>query len=222
MEILWLDIADPPDVWQRLGFTVDERPDGGASCVVNGVELRFHGSDGGAEGVTGWGVRGVDPTLTSIDGIATTVANDAEPAPSSSHANGVFRIDHLVVHTPSTPRTAAAMESVGLEIRGRRRTTARGAAVDMRFCWAGDTLLELAGPPTPDEAAEAEDGVAAEPARVAGIAFASNDLDAAVTLLGDRCTPPVDAVQPGRRITAIRSEVGSSVPIALMTPHVKD
>ncbi|MCP4224670.1 MAG: VOC family protein [Actinomycetia bacterium] len=213
MEILWLEVADPPELWRELGFTVGESPGGGSSCVVNGVEHRLVGRAGTRRGVIGWGVRGIDGDIVSIDGITTTVVNESEPAPSTDHANGVFRIDHLVVRTPSTPRTAAALESIGLEIRGGRTTNSAGTSVDMRFAWAGGTLLELAGPPSPEDEAK--------PARLAGIAYATNDLDATAAFLGDRSTTPVDAVQPGRRIAAVRSEVGSTVPIAFMTPHVK-
>ncbi len=213
MEILWLEVADPPELWRELGFRVGESPGGGSSCVVNGVEHRLVGRTGTRRGVIGWGVRGVDGDIVSIDGITTTVVNEAEPAPSSDHPNGVFRIDHLVVRTSNTPRTASALESIGLKIRGGRTTNSAGTSVDMRFAWAGDTLLELAGPPSPE--------VEAKPSRLAGIAYATNDLDATAAFLGDRSTTPVDAVQQGRRIAAVRSEVGSTVPIAFMTPHVK-
>jgi hypothetical protein len=220
MEILWLEITDDADLWRELGFSVSDDPAGWGSCVINGIEHRLVGSPTAEpatsdqpRGVRGWGVRGVDPSVTDIDGIPTTVANDTEPKPSTDHPNGVFRIDHLVVRTSSTPRTMAALAAVGLESRGQRATNSAGTSVDMRFAWAGDTLLEVAGPPDP-----VDDG---RPAALAGIAYATADLDAAATQLGDRCTIPVDAVQPGRRITAVRAEVGSTVPIAFMTPHVR-
>jgi hypothetical protein len=211
MEIVWLDITDPPDLWREHGFDVD----GDGRCVINGVEHRLGAADPPAgSGVIGWGVSGIDADVTSIDGIPTTVVPEqAERPPSPRHPNGVFRIDHLVIRTSDTPRTVGAFEAVGTSRRGGRDTNSAGDSVDMTFFWAGDTLLELAGPPTPKP-----DG---GPARLAGLAYATDDLDATVQLLGERGTTPVDAVQPGRRIAALRREAGSAVPTAFMTPHVK-
>lgn len=56
------------------------------------------------------------------------------------------------------------------------------------------------------------------PARFWGLVLIVDDLDAAHELLGaDRISAPKDAVQPGRRIATIRTEVGLGMPVALMT-----
>ena len=216
MEIVWLEITDPPDLWRAHGFDVN----GDDRCVVNGVEHRLGVDAGstGASGVIGWGVSGIDAAaavgVADIDGIPTTIVPDQDVRPPTPrHPNGVFRIDHLVIRTPDTPRTVASLEALGNRRRGGRTTNSAGDAVDMTFFWAGDTLLELSGPPTPKP-----DG---GPARLAGIAYATDDLDATVALLGERSTPPRDAVQPGRRIAALTGSAGSTVPTAFMTPHVK-
>lgn len=211
MEIRWIEIADSPDVWAEAGFIVE-----GDRCVVNGVEHRFIGPVDGighGDGVRGWGVSGVAPETDQISGIPTTVTTMPRPDGPDEHPNGVFRIDHLVITVTDTPAMMTALEDHGLESRGGRNTTSSGAGVDMRFAWAGDTLLEVAGPPEP--AAEAT------PARITGVAYATRDLDGAKALLGDRCSEPVDAVQPGRRIAALTRTAGSMVPVAFMTPHVK-
>ncbi|MEM9133526.1 MAG: glyoxalase [Actinomycetota bacterium] len=222
MRVVWLEITDDPDLWDRVGFDVVD-----GATVINGVEHRLIGAptsapdegtgptDEAMTGVVGWGVSGVPADVGDIAGIPTTVV--AEPPPLTGedrHPNGVYRTDHLVVRTPDTPASAAAFEALGLEIKGNRATASGGARVDMRFAWAGDTLLEIVGPPEPD-------GTAGTGARIAGIAYVSADLDGTAAHLGDWSTTPVDAVQPGRRIAALRSEVGSSVPMAFMTPHVK-
>lgn len=215
MEIAWLEIDDPPELWRDIGYTVD----GDGRCVVGGVEHRLLGHAGSTGGVLGWAVTGLSPQQAAlvadggIDGITTTVVDEHETGPTPEHSNKVFRIDHLVIGTSSTPRTVAALEAVGLSRRGGRTNNSAGEAVDMTFFWAGDTLLELAGPPTPDNAGK--------PARFSGIAYSSDDLDATVALLGDRSTTPVDAVQPGRRIAALTKTGGSSVPMAFMTPHIR-
>ena len=51
-----------------------------------------------------------------------------------------------------------------------------------------------------------------------GLVINVDDLDAACALLGpERVSEPKDAVQPGRRIATIRSEVGLGTAVALMT-----
>ncbi|MGF1596532.1 MAG: glyoxalase [Acidimicrobiales bacterium] len=214
MEIAWLEVTDSPTSWSDVGFTVD----GAGSCIVNGVEHRLVGApaDEGPRGIVRWGVRDIPGDVADIDGIPTVSV--AEPGPATpapeAHPNGVFRIDHLVIRTSSTPRTVAAIEALGAGRRGGRNTNSAGEAVDMTFFWAGDTLLELAGPPVP-----VPDG---PPARLAGLAFATEDLDGVAARLGGRLTTPVDAVQPGRRIAALTPAAGSTVPVAFMTPHVRD
>lgn len=214
MEIAWLEIADPPELWRSLGFTVDDA----GRCVIGSVEHRLVGPAPAGEGtsrggILRWVVTGVDPATVEIDGLPTAVITRHEPPPPMAHPNGVFRIDHLVIGTSSTPRTAGALAAVGLARRGGRSTSSAGEQVDMTFFWAGDTLLELSGPPRPAP----DPG----PARFRGIAYATADLDAAVTLLAGRTTTPRPAVQPGRRIAALTGAAGSSLPIAFMTPHTR-
>ena len=207
MEIAWLEIADSPEVWRRIGFDVDAS----GRCFVGGIEHRLIGEQPDSRGLVRWAVSGIDPSISSIDGLSTTVV-DAVESLSGSHSNRISRIDHLVVRTSDTPRTAQALEDVGLKRRGASDTTSSGEAVDMTFFWVGDMLLELVGPPTP--LAEPK------PARFMGIAYTSDDLDATSEFLGESCSVPKDAVQPGRRIAALRASAGSSVPMAFMTPHV--
>lgn len=214
LEIAWLEIADRPELWRSLGYTVDD--DG--RCVIGPVEHRLVGPSygGGSDrdgGIVRWAVSGIDPSIADIDGLPTLVVDPYIPPPAPAHPNGVFRIDHLVIATSDTPRTAAALAAVGLGRRGRRTTNSAGDAVDMTFFWSGDTLLELAGPPTP--------APTAKPARFRGIAYATTDLDATVAALAGRGTNPVDAVQPGRRIAALTGAAGSTLPMAFMTPHVR-
>jgi hypothetical protein len=214
MDIAWLEIADPPELWRQFGFDVDAE----GRCVIGGVEHRLIGDDADdashiGEGIISWTVTGIDPLVTDIDGVPTTVIGGYDSGSAPEHPNGVFRIDHLVIRTPSTPRTAEALAAVGLERRGGRTTNSAGDSVDMTFFWAGDTLLELAGPPEPNDTGAS--------ARFAGIAYATADLDGTTALLDQLSTTPVQAVQPGRRIAALTKEAGSSVPIAFMTPHVR-
>ncbi|MEZ5411827.1 MAG: hypothetical protein R2761_27585 [Acidimicrobiales bacterium] len=216
LEIAWLEIADPPELWQDLGFAVD----GDGRCVIGSVEHRLVGppTQGEPGGIVRWAVFGPAPELVGPDGIdglpTLLLADPYRPDEAPEHPNGVFRIDHLVISTSDTPRTAAELTAVGLGRRGGRTTNSAGDHVDMTFFWAGDVLLELSGPSTP-----APDP---EPARFRGVAYASRDLDATVALLAGRTTEPRDAVQPGRRIAALVDGAGSTLPLAFMTPHVRN
>jgi hypothetical protein len=208
LAIAWLEVADTPELWRSFGFEVSTA----GACVVGGVEIRLIGDSEIDRGIVGWTLVGAG-VPSSIDGIRTSMVTSHETPAEGAHGNGVFRIDHLVVSSSSTPRTVAAFNQAGLQRRGHRDTNSEGTSVDMTFFWIGDQLVELAGPPVPDENGR--------PARFSGIAFSSEDLDQTVALLGELSTVPREAVQPGRHICALHKEAGSSVPMAFMTPHVK-
>ena len=55
------------------------------------------------------------------------------------------------------------------------------------------------------------------PARLWGIAFLVDDLDATGSALGELLGAPRDAVQPGRKIATLRPEAGLGPAIAFMT-----
>jgi hypothetical protein len=197
-----LDIADPPDVWRRLGFTV--AADG--TCVLGTVTLRLLGTEAG-KAIVGWALHpGALALPQLVDGIATRAAGTTS-APAAAHPNGALGVDHVVVHTPALRRTLTALEAGGLEVR-----RVREARPDLHqaFLWAGDVLLEVAGPPQP-----AGDG----PAELWGLVVVAPDLDAVAALPGRPLGSVRDAVQQGRRIATVRRELGSSVPLAFMTPH---
>ena len=60
-----------------------------------------------------------------------------------------------------------------------------------------------------------------EPTSVFGLALVADDLDTTAAHLGELLSTPRDAVQQGRRIAGLRGrEIGISLPIAVMSPHV--
>lgn len=195
-----LDVADPPELWRKLGFTVAE--DG--TCAVGAVELRLLGSDRG-RGLVGWALRAHAPLPDSLDGIPTRTLTPgaAARAQAQPHPNGAVGVDHVVVRTPDLQRTLAALEAAGF---GLRRIREAGPGLRQAFLWAGDVLLEVAGPPEPS---------GDEPASLWGLVVVARDLSLAGGALGS----VRDAVQEGRLIATVRRELGSSVPMAFMTPH---
>jgi hypothetical protein len=101
-------------------------------------------------------------------------------------------------------------QRIGLECRRTRDVPERD--LRQRFFWAGDVIIEVVGPIEPGD-----DG----PSAIWGLALVSDDLDESKAVLGDRLGDPRAAIQKGRRIAAIRTpELGISITLALMTPHV--
>jgi hypothetical protein len=160
------------------------------------------------------GVRplNVDSTLPGgvFEGVPTLVVDEADERVAPPHPNGISAIDHVVLATPDTARTFAALEAAGFALR---RVRDAGAHRQGFFLFA-DALLEVVGPPEPAPAP------AAGPAALWGVTFVCDDLDAAARHFGTgRLGAPRDAVQPGRRIAIADRAAGLGVRVALMSPR---
>lgn len=200
-------VADPPEAWRAAGFTVDDDGD----CRVGSVRIRLLGGAGGG-GVVGWGLAGLPSERTEVDGVPTSAPDAVAPRPAD-HPNGTTHIDHVVLVTPDLARTVAALGGIGLEARRERDGELSGQPMRQVFYRLGEVILEVVGAP----------GAAGEgPATIWGLTHAVVDIDDAAALLGEHTSPVKDAVQPGRRITTLRTrELGISVRTALISPHVK-
>jgi hypothetical protein len=203
-ELVALEIADPPDRWESLGFSVS--PD--RVIELGGVQLRL-GADG--EGIVAWTLRGIDET-ESIDGLPTRVIDQSvdreevgghhggEGAPVI-HPNGAIAVDHVVVLTPDFDGTADAVAAAGMPLR--RLAERNGARQGFRRL--GPAIMEIV---------QAADG----PTRFWGLVVIVSDLDALAERLGDLLREIRPAVQPGRRIAPLRSKAGLSPAVAFMDP----
>lgn len=126
MIIAELRVADSPEAWRALGFTVE-----GDLCQVGTVAIRLGGS---GEGITGWTVVGGDAAVRA-----------------GAHPNHVTQIDHLVLMSPDLERTTADLAArYGLE---PRRDRDAGAFVQ-RFFRLGEVILEVIGAPEPGPGAD--------------------------------------------------------------------
>lgn len=197
-----LDVADDPAVWRALGFEVGP----GDEVALGAVTVRLRGAASGS-GLTGWALRAEDPLPKAIDGIATAAAAAPARAEAVRHPSGATRLDHVVVRTPDLGRTLAALTAIGLEVA---RVRDAGPELRQAFLWAGDVVLEVAGPPEPSGAG---------PASLWGLVVVAPDLDRVAALPGSPLGTVRPAVQEGRSIATVRREIGSSVPLAFMTPH---
>lgn len=185
-----LVIADEPDVWRGLGFSL-----GDDAFAVGGVTLRLAGRRAG-EGILGWSVRGLDSSV-----LPHAPTPGVHPV---GHPNGVTAVDHVVALTGEFDTTVAALAADGLRARRvREMPDGRGRQA---FYVLGTALLELSGP-APEEARP----------RFWGLTMVASDLDGLAERLGDRLGPVHDAVQPGRRIAALRRSAGLALPLAFMT-----
>lgn len=181
----------------RLGTTRDalsrlglETTDAGAH--VGGVTLEL---------AQGSGILGLD--LDGAPADTTLPLVDVTELPPSSHPLGATAVDHVVVLCGDV---RAAIASLGTS---PRRLDERDGRL-YGFVVAETALLEFVGP------IEADD----RPPRPWGLAFTVSDLDAAADLLGEGCSRPKDAVQPGRRIATVRHEqLDLGVPTVLLSPR---
>ena len=207
-----ITVADPPEAWAEAGFLVE-----GDTCRVGSIEVRLAGRDAG-KGLVEWSLRGV--RSTELDGLPTREAAGAgraagagggEAAPA--HPNRAVRIDHVVALPPDRARTVETLERAGLDLRRLRDEPTPAGGGFQAFFRLGESILEVVeappGSPIPEDA----------PARLWGLAFLVDDLDATAGLLGDRLGEPREAVQPGRRIATLRKGAGLSFGCAFMSPE---
>jgi hypothetical protein len=203
-----ITVADEPDAWRAAGFTV--ATDG--ECVIGTARVQLAGPGAGKR-ITGWTLRGARVGPDGLDGLPTTTSDAPMPEPST-HANGVELIDHIVLLTPDSQRTTAALEAAGFDVRRTRHTDQYGPPFLQTFFRAGEVIVELIGPEEPSG-----DG----PAGFFGLAYTVADLDATKALLGDGLGEPKPAVQPGRRIATLRHKTfGISIGSAFMSPEPVD
>jgi hypothetical protein len=201
-----LELRADPAAWRAAGFTVD-----GDRCRVGTTDLVLAGGDGG---FAGWSLSGAIPAADGgVDGVPTTVVDDHGTA-AAPHPNTVSAIDHVVLATPDTARTFETLEAAGFALRRVRDAGTPQQPLRQGFFLFADALLEVVGPPEPAP------GTAGDPARLWGITFVADDLDAARAAFGaERLSAPRDAVQPGRRIAIADRSAGLGVRVALMSPR---
>jgi hypothetical protein len=220
-ELRGLDLADAPERWEALGFTVSpgekdadrnhsgQRPSRGVD--LGGVRLRL-GAAG--RGITGWTLTGIPTETREIDGLRTAVA-EPSPAASAEHPNGAIAVDHVVVTSPDFDRSVQALEAVGMPLR---RVVERSDGVRMGFRRLGGAILELveageASGPGPASAGSSR------PAGFWGLVVVVDDLDTVAHRLGDGLGSIRRAVQPGRRIATLRESAGLGEAVAFMSPE---
>lgn len=194
-------VGGSPDPWRSIGLSFD-----GSITTVGGVGLSFVP---GAPGLVGWWLTGLSTSPPDIDGIPTERESDAlSPSLSEAcvHPLGVVGFDHVVIMTSSLERTCAAIEvATGAPLKRIRQA----GPLRQGFHRFGPAIVEVV------ESTRVTAGIAS----LWGLVWHVADLDDVCERLGPAVIgPPKAAVQPGRRIASIRSDVNLGVPLALMTP----
>jgi catechol 2,3-dioxygenase-like lactoylglutathione lyase family enzyme len=186
-----LEIADEPAAWAAVGFDVEN-----GRCRVSRVTLELAGA-GDRRGIVGW-----------------TLADAPAHEAAGPHPNGAVRIDHVVMLTPDIDRTVAELESQGFDLRRRHEAPTPGGSMRQAFFRAGEPILEVVLAPEGSSVVRDPAG----PARLWGLAFTVDDIDATARSLGDLLGTPRDAVQAGRRIATLSAEAGIGTAVAFMSP----
>ena len=203
----WLTLAGELDTWRSLGFVVTD--DGHLPLYGTSLRVVEPGADAAASGIIGWTLSGVPDASapSTIDGLPTAVTPASTPT-FADHPITAIGLDHVVVLTPDLERTSAAIaEATGCELKRIREVGTMRQ--DFHRIGSGGLIVELVERP------DVPDG----PASFWGLVVNVDDIDAACERIGaDRISPPQDAVQPGRRIATVRSDVGLGLPVAFMTP----
>jgi hypothetical protein len=197
-DISSLLIADPPDLWNDLGFITTV-----GVCWISGIGHQL-GAPG--TGIVAWTLSGADSMVELPRGDSAT---EWVRQPTPDHPNGVIAVDHIVVATPDLERTSEAFVSAGIRLRRTRDTGSSDRPARQAFFRVGETIVEVVGPATESQPGEAS---------FYGLAFTVADLDRTAEYLGERLRPPRDAVQSGRRIAVLDRGAGSTIPLAFMSP----
>jgi hypothetical protein len=195
----WIEVGGSVDRWRRVGVRVGD--DGMVPFMF--TSLRIVDAE---PGVHAWAISGIDPSVTDIDGLSTSVVAPGSPQ-LAEHPNGGVELDHVVVLTSSLDRTCGAVEAAtGAPLKRVREVGAMRQG--FHRVGSGGLIVEVVERP------EVEAAVAS----FWGLVINVDDLDAAVEMIGpDLIGPAKDAVQPGRRIATMRPEAGLGVPVALMS-----
>lgn len=198
-----LVVGGSPANWARVGIIFSNA----GLFRVGDVMLRCDESL--PPGLHRWELQGIEPGLTSIDGIETALTSDAYNGAfkvDSGFSLQVLGIDHVVINTPDLERTSRALE-VATRVPLKRIRDA-GNGVRQGFHRMGSVIVEIVSAPS------MEKGNAALWGFVLNVA----DVREVATFLGpDVISPPKPAVQKNRLIATFRSAAGLGVPVALMS-----
>jgi hypothetical protein len=197
-----LDLPSSPTRWEALGFSISsgELEIGQVVCGLDASEVSW----------------AFDRGDVSISGIASTASAQTvlESTSPTAHANGAFKVDHIVLASDDPAGTKLQLESFGFVAKGARIVGEEHAQRSQTFFWSGELLLELVGPTSGI-------GGAAPHARIWGVTFVVDDLDQLARAAGRLVSNARAAVQSGRKIAIASEDAGIALKVAFMSPHIR-
>ncbi|MBC95743.1 hypothetical protein CL649_02630 [bacterium] len=209
-QLIEINLTDDALSWERIGFEIVTE-NSIQTIIVGNTKLCFEEIDE-VKGITSVHVEGIKKNVDSLNFNPTALSSKNFEA--SFHHNRIERIDHLVVTTPNPDRTTKALVKAGVTLSGIRTFGSSPNQTRQSFFWLGDVILELVGPHQAPKAGKP---------LFWGLALVSSDINETVRHLGDLCTPLKDAIQPGRKITTVKTrDLSIGVAIAIMSPHIND
>ena len=134
-----LVIADEPECWAALGFTVV-----GECCQLGSVCVRLAGR-GAGRGIVRWSLRAI--AAVELDGLPTMRSRSPVPLLAPVHPNGALAIDHVVAMSPALERSVQALGAAGLELRRIREQPTPAGAPRQAFFRLGAEVLEVVQEP---------------------------------------------------------------------------
>ncbi len=207
-ELQELRLADEPERWEALGFTLHDDV-----VPIGSVDVRLGGARDGAS-ITGWTLAG--NAGAELDGLPTSLGAPRAAPAAVIHPNGVTHIDHVVAVSPDLDRTIGVLTAAGLDLRRVREEPTPAGAPRQAFFRLGEVILEVVA--EPEETAEARGGSGRD-AFFWGLALSVPDISLAEPFFGQHLGEPRPAVQPGRTIATVKRSAGLSAPVALITPR---
>jgi hypothetical protein len=206
----WVVVGGRADPWLGLGLVAAAEDEDGCQLVPifgTGVEIDTTAEPGMRRLV----LSGIDGDIADIDGVLIEV-RDAAPPMFAEHPLGVSHIDHVVIATDDLARTCGAIADVTGAPLKRVREAGEIRQGFHRVGGAGGLIVEVVE----------RSGLPPDSASLWGFVFVVDDIHDACRTLGPAVvSEPRDAVQPGRFIATVRSDVGLGVPLALMSPDVR-
>jgi hypothetical protein len=220
---------------------------------LNDITLRLHPSGSSvsgdaAPGVIGWAFSDNEEAVRRLQTVTTTSGSSAaavvgiplvSPVPGLrdveeevSHRNGVYEIDHIVLHTRDLNTVKSEFSALGMELK--REIVNDKKCFSQSFYRPHKTIIEIISQFAPDDtnthSAESTPGTMAFSTpqggtSLWGITFSCIDIDLIHALLPTCTKIPYPALQRGRRMTVINpSHMTEQLPLrlAFMSPHVRE
>jgi len=188
-----LDLPGATACWEALGFSISS-----GKLRVGQVVCHLGASE------TSWGFDRPDVLISDVAAAAVSPQSALEVPTPTTHANGAFKVDHIVLASDDPRGTKSQLESFGFVAKGARIVGDPGAESSQTFFWSGELLLELVGP---------ADGAGTEVprARIWGVTF----------VVGRLVSQQRAAVQSGRKIAIVSKDAGVGLEVAFMSPHIR-